>query len=188
VSDLLSRYSPRWLYLEEFMEALPGTNTAEKQEAVLLLIRDRLIVGGSLDETNFRFLTGKPQIEDATWLANLSHADVAWSDSSIRSLAADNSFTSEKWFLIEIASAGLSLFSSRTSAKEPSKAPHRTSPEQARALKAIKEIYGRIPPQDEVSNSVLDHAVNKHLKEKGLESVKKDALMRAAGRRIDKRN
>ena len=45
MSDVLSRYSPRWLYLNEFMDALPGSDIAEK-EAVLLLIRDRLIVGG----------------------------------------------------------------------------------------------------------------------------------------------
>jgi hypothetical protein len=65
----------------------------------------------------------------------------------------------------------------------PAKPRRRTSPEQARALKAIKAIYGRIPPQDEVSNTVLDQAVNKHLKQEDLEAVKKDAIQRAAGRR-----
>jgi len=59
----------------------------------------------------------------------------------------------------------------------------RTPPEQARALKAMKALYGRIPPQDEVSNPVLEQAVNKHLKQEGLREVKKDAIQRAAGRR-----
>jgi hypothetical protein len=62
-------------------------------------------------------------------------------------------------------------------------AARRTPPEQARALKAMKAIYGKIPPQDEVSNPVLEQAVNKHLKQEGLEAVKKDAIQRAAGRR-----
>jgi hypothetical protein len=62
-------------------------------------------------------------------------------------------------------------------------AVRRTPPEQARALKAMKAIYGRIPPQNEVSNPVLEHAVNKYLKQEGLKAVKKDAIQRAAGRR-----
>jgi hypothetical protein len=185
VSDLLSRYSPRWLYLDEFMAALPGTDISEKKEAVLLLIRDRLIVGGSIDETNFRFLAGKPQIKDATWLANLSHADVAWGDSSIR---ADGSSENDAfiqpfgWFLIEIAAAGLTLFRSGKNQKAPT--PHRTSPEQARALKALRALYGeKIPPQEEVANKVLESRANGWLKENDLLPVKPDALQRAAGRR-----
>jgi hypothetical protein len=69
----------------------------------------------------------------------------------------------------------------------PSAAPKairaRTSPEQERALKAILAIYGKIPPQGEVSNPVLEQAVNKHLKQEGLEAVKKDTIQRATGRR-----
>ena len=45
----------------------------------------------------------------------------------------------------------------------------RTSPEQERGKMAMMEIYGKIPPQTEVANKVLDQAVNKHLKQKGLE-------------------
>jgi hypothetical protein len=189
-NSLYESYTPQWLYLTEFMDALGQADEIEKQDAVLLLIRDRLIYDGKIDEKHFRFLTGKPSIADATWLANLSHESVDWEKSCIIAPGADNNvyhalpsdFTPQ-WFMIEIASAGLSLFGARKSAKEPRRA-RRTPPEQARALKAMKAIYGRIPPQDEVSNSVLEQAVNKHLKQKGLEAVKKDAIQRVAGRRI----
>jgi hypothetical protein len=47
----------------------------------------------------------------------------------------------------------------------------------------MNAIYDRIPPQNEVSNPVLEQAVNRYLKQEGLEAVKKDAIQRAAGRR-----
>jgi hypothetical protein len=179
--SLYESYTPRWLYLTEFMDALGQADEFEKQEAVLLLIRDRLIYDGKIDERHFRFLTGKPSIVDAVWLATLSHESVDWQNSGIIAPGADNN-AYPQWFLIEIASAGLSHFGSMKSAKKPRRA--RTSPEQARALKAMKALYGGIPPQDEVSNSVLNQEVNKYLKQEGLEPVKKDAIQRVAGRRI----
>jgi hypothetical protein len=62
--------------------------------------------------------------------------------------------------------------------------PKRTAVEQARALTAIMAVYGRIPPQTEIPNKVLEQAVNQHLKSQGGLPVKADALQRAAGRRI----
>jgi hypothetical protein len=177
---LYESYLPQWLYISEFMDALGQADESEKQDAVLLLIRDRMVFDGKIDEKHFRFLTGKPSIIDALWLANLSHDDVDWENSNIRAPSGD--VLTDRWFLIEIASSALSLFGSRISAKKPRRAS-RTPPEQARALKSIIAIYGRIPPQDEVSNPVLEQAVNKDLKLKNLEPVKKDAIQRAAGRR-----
>jgi hypothetical protein len=180
INSLYDSYTPQWLYLTEFMDALGQADEIEKQDAVLLLIRDRLIYDGKIDEKHFRFLTGKPSIVDALWLGNLSHDDVDWENSNICAPCSDA--VGLQWFLIEIASSGLSLFGSRASAKEARR--RRTPPEQARALKAIKAIYDRIPPQDEVSNPVLEQAVNNYLKQEGLEAVKRDAILRAAGRRI----
>ncbi len=187
--SLSERYVPQWLYLTEFMDALRGTDESEKKDAVLLLIRDRLVFDGKFDEKHFRFLAGKPSIVDASWLADLDHKNVDWRTSCI--IAPGDSFLSTghldpaRPYLIEIATSALSLFGSRTSAGAPR--ARRAMPEQARALKAIMAIYDRIPSQDEVSNSVLEQAVSKHLKEKGLEPVKKDSTLRAAGRRVDRR-
>jgi hypothetical protein len=181
VTDFLAKYTPYWLYLDEFMRALPEASEEEKREAILLLVRDRLIINGKIDETHFRFLGGKPQIDDAGWLAGLSEDDVAWDSSTIRTASIDP-FAAPSWHLIEIATSCLSLFGSQTITTEENK-PKRTPVEQARALTAITAVYGRIPSQTEIPNKVLDQAVNQYLKSKGLPPVKADAIQRAAGRR-----
>jgi hypothetical protein len=184
VTEFLAKYTPYWLYLDEFMRALPEASEEQKREAILLLVRDRLIINGKIDETHFRFLSGKPQIENATWLANLSDDDVAWRDSNIRAATIDP-MVQQSWHLIEIATSCLTLFGrlSTTSGKGPKRASTRTKVEQERAKMAIMAVYGRIPSQTEIPNKVLDKAVNQYLKSEGLPPVKADALQRAAGRR-----
>jgi hypothetical protein len=185
VTDFLAKYTPYWLYLDEFMRALRGASEEEKREAILLLVRDRLIINGKIDETHFRFLGGKPQIDDASWLAGLSEDDVAWDSSSIRTASIDP-FAAPSWHLIEIATSCLTLFGfqkTTTEENKPKRALTRTKAEQERAKTAMMEIYGKIPPQTEVSNKVLGKAVNENLEQKGLKAVKADALQRAAGRR-----
>jgi hypothetical protein len=184
VTDILAKYTPYWLYLDEFMRALPEASEEEKREAILLLVRDRLIINGKIDETHFRFLAGKPQIDDAGWLAGLSEDDVAWDSSTIRTASIDQ-FAAPSWHLIEIATTCLNLFGrlSTTSGKGPRRASTRTKVEQERAKMAIMAVYGRIPSQTEIPNKVLEQAVNQHLKSEGLPTVKADALQRAAGRR-----
>jgi hypothetical protein len=182
-AGLSESYTPRWLYISEFMEALPGSDIAEKEEAVLLLIRDRLIVGGAIDENQFRFLSGKPDIRDATWLANLSHADIAWGDSCIRADATE-SLVQSGWFLIEIAAAGLALFQSGKSQK-PHK-PRRTPPEQIRTRAALTALFGAtVPSRDELTDSDLHKRVNDQIckASKGARPVSKDTVLRTVGRR-----
>jgi hypothetical protein len=183
VNDLIKRYSPQWLYLGEFMDALPGSNIDEKKEAIILLIRDRLIINGAIDETHFRFLGGKPPINVGYWLANFSYDDVSWDESTIRAPAGGVADI-VRWYLIEIAASGLTLFASDKGGKGKKPTRNKASPEQERALKALHAIYGdRIPPQNEVSNKVLEKIVNDRLHADGLQKVKPDALQRAAGRR-----
>jgi hypothetical protein len=187
MSESLSEsYVPQWLYLTEFMGALRGSDESEKKDAILLLIRDRLVFDGKFDEKHFRFLAGKPSIVDASWLADLDHKNVDWQASSIIA-PGDSGLPGDlgppRPYLIEIATSALSLFGSRTSAKASLMRARRFGPETARALKAIKAIYDTIPPQDEVSTPVLDKTVNKYLKQQNLEPVKRDAIQRATGRR-----
>ena len=181
MSDLLKSYPPRWLYLSEFMDSLPGANEDEKKEAVLLLIRDRLIADGRLDETHFRFLSGKPQIEDATWLANLSHDDVAWGDSTIRATSADP-FAQSQWFLIEIATSGLSLF--RASSRAKGSTPHRksrSSPAQDMARAEVIARYGKIPSDAEATTQKIFQEINRGRAEGDV--ISKGTLEWALGRR-----
>jgi hypothetical protein len=58
MNSLIECYQPRWLYLTEFSDALPGADESEKREAIALLVRDRIIVDGHLNEAEFRFLEG----------------------------------------------------------------------------------------------------------------------------------
>src|SRR5258705_6819856 len=125
------------------MDALRGTDESEKEDAVLLLIRDRLVFDGKIDERHFRFLAGKPSIIDASWLASLSDSEIEWEDSGIVAPREPGSFPHTQLFLIEIATSALSLFGS--SASGSTAKAQRTPPEQLRALKAIKEIYSKIP-------------------------------------------
>jgi hypothetical protein len=164
------------------MDALRSADEAEKKDAIVLLIRDRLVVEGGIDEKHFRFLAGKPAIDDATWLVDFSHDDVDWERSTIRAPRADPHFALPEWFLIEIATAGLSLFGSMTAGKPTRK--KRIGPEFARAQGALKKIYGeKIPAMEEVPNKDLEKIVNDRLKLDGLKVVKADAVQRASGRR-----
>jgi hypothetical protein len=186
VNEFIDRYTPRWLYLSEFLDALPGTNADAKKEAVIMLIRDRMIVDGKLDEAHFRFLGGKPQIESAYWLMNLSDRDFSWTDSSFQAPANENdpSGFGVKWFPIEIAASALSLFKSNRGERPAT--PRRHPPEQARALRLIHKIYGgKVPTRAEVTDGDLVQAVNAAV-EPGERPVGKDSILRAAGRRKSK--
>jgi hypothetical protein len=182
MASLIDQYVPRWLYLQEFLDALPGHNLADKQDAVLLLIRDRLIVDAVLDEKHFRFLAGKPSIVDAMWLVNLSHSEVDWEKSAILAHLDPGNFPDTQWFLIEIATAALSLFGSRSTAGT-SKA-RRTPPELTRAKGALEKIFGsEIPGPKEMTGPDLWNTVNRHQEKKGMRLFAKDSVLRAAGRR-----
>ena len=164
------------------MDALGSTDESEMQDAVLLLIRDRLVFDGKIDEKHFRFLTGKPSIVDATWLVNLSHESVDWEKSCIIAPRQPGNFPDTEWFLIELATSCLSLFGSRTSESAPLRA-RRTPQEVTRARGALKELFGdKIPGPDELTNKDLHKIVNDHQQNKELRLIAKDSLMRAAGR------
>jgi hypothetical protein len=168
------------------MDALGSHDESEMQDAILLLIRDRLVFDGKLDEKHFRFLAGKPQIDDATWLAELSHDDVAWGDSSIRAKPADPTALQAQWFLIEIATSALSLFgkASRNSVKTK---PTRASPEQIRTRAALRDLFGdNIPTREEITDGDLLKKVNDYIGNKA-RPISKDTLARTTGRR-NKRN
>jgi hypothetical protein len=183
-ASLSESYTPQWLYLREFMDALGSTDENEMKDAVLLLIRDRLVFDGKIDERHFRFLAGKPQIDDATWLAELAHEDIAWGDSCIRARPADPLALQPQWFLIEIATAALSLFghTSKTKVK-----PTRTPPEQIRASAALRDLFGdSVPTRGEMTDGYLLKMLNDHIGNKG-RPITKDTLARATGRR-NKRN
>jgi hypothetical protein len=179
-AGLSESYTPQWLYLREFMDALGSTDESEMQDAVLLLIRDRLVFDGKIDEKHFRFLAGKPSIVDASWLASLSDSEVKWEDSTIFAPRGPSSFP-DTWFLIEIATSSLSLFGSRTSESAPR--ARRTPPEVTRALGALKELFGdKIPGPDQLTNQDLLKKVNDHQGKRDQRLSAKDSLMRAAGR------
>jgi len=185
-AGLSESYTPQWLYLQEFMDALGSHDESEMQDAILLLIRDRLVFDGKLDEKHFRFLAGKPSIVDASWLANLSNSQIKWEDSAILAAREPDAFPDTQWFLIEIATSCLSLFGSRTS--KNAVRPRRTPPEQTRALGALKEIFGdNIPGSDQLTNQDLLKKVNDHQRKQGQRPSAKDSLMRAAGRYQAKR-
>ena len=78
MNSLIECYQPRWLYLKEFSDALPGEDESEKREAIALLVRDRLIVDGRLNEQEFRFLEGKPGLRTFAWVERLTADDFQW--------------------------------------------------------------------------------------------------------------
>jgi hypothetical protein len=186
-AGLSESYTPQWLYLREFMDALGSTDESEMQDAVLLLIRDRLVYDGKIDEKHFRFLAGKPSIVDASWLANLSDSEVKWEDSTILAPREPGSFPDAQWFLIEIATSSLSLFGSRTSKNAPR--ARRTPPEVTRAEGALRKLYGdKIPGSDEMTGPDLLNALNEFQKtQPNKREFKKDSVMRASGRAGSKR-
>ena len=169
------------------MDALGRADESEMQDAILLLIRDRLVFDGKIDEKHFRFLAGKPSIVDASWLANLSDSEVKWEDSTILAPREPGSFPDTQWVLIEIATSSLSLFGSRTSESAPR--AQRTPPEVTRAKGALRKLYGdKIPGSDEMTGQDLLKALNEFQKtQPNKREFKKDSVMRASGRAGSKR-
>jgi hypothetical protein len=144
MSAVLSEsYIPQWLYVREFMDALGSADEYERRDAVVLLIRDRLVFDGKIDEKHFRFLAGKPSIVDASWLANLSESEINWEDSTIRAPREPDGFSMPDWFLIEIATSALSLFRSRTleSAPQARRTPQWKTPAPGMIRAKIHEVY-----------------------------------------------
>jgi hypothetical protein len=114
MSGLVDCYLPKWLYLQEFMDALPGNDDADKHIAIALLVRDRIIVDGHLNEAEFRFLEGKPDLRTSAWVARLTADDFWWSTSQMLA-GVDTSKPGSRvsdsvGLLIEIASTALDHF------------------------------------------------------------------------------
>jgi hypothetical protein len=87
MNPLIERYRPRWLYLHEFAGALgqaaPHATDIEIADAIALLVRDRLIDDGKLNDREFRFLEGKPDLRTTAWLNLLEAGDFNWSESQM---------------------------------------------------------------------------------------------------------
>ncbi len=116
MNSLVERYQPRWLYLHEFALALapPDTDEADIKDAVALLIRDRLIVDGRLNEAEFRFLEGQPDLRTTAWVNKLTSDDFNWALSEMLAgvdTSKPRSRISDTFgLLIEIASSALNYF------------------------------------------------------------------------------
>jgi len=114
MNSLVDCYRPKWLYLQEFMDALPGNDDADKRLAIALLVRDRIIVDGCLNEAEFRFLEGKPDLRTSAWVARLTPDDFGWKTSQMLA-GVDTSKPGSRvsdsvGLLIEIASTALDHF------------------------------------------------------------------------------
>jgi hypothetical protein len=192
-TSLIDRYQPRWLYLDEFAASLPGDDIADKREAILLLIRDRLIVDGGLNERQFRFLGDKPDALEASWLAGIELDALDWQQSWLLapSVVHENETlpfaASRQWLLIEIAAECLQLFGAPISVAT-GKRKRKTPVKEKRAEQAIQAIFkGKIPTVIEVTNPELNERVNKWLKDNTIGPVSLDSVLRAAGRRSKSR-
>lgn len=198
MTDLSDSYSPQWLYLDEFARALrpeveltddystfeptPDTeDAAEVKAAIALLVRDRIITNGKLNEAEFRFLEGKPDLSTTFWVNQLTPEDFSWRHSHLIA-GVDNTKHKGRLhdhigLLIEIAASALQYFG------EPAAKPRRNSPEQTRALTVLREIYGdTFPTRGKVTDKDLVRAVNAKL-DKSERALEKDTVLRAAGRR-----
>jgi hypothetical protein len=114
VNALIDRYLPRWLYLHEFALSLPSDDEADLKAAIALLVRDRLIVDGHLNEIEFRFLEGKPDLRTTAWVNKLSTEDFNWATSAMLA-GVDTSkpgarVSDSVGILIEIAASALEHF------------------------------------------------------------------------------
>jgi hypothetical protein len=114
VNALIDRYLPRWLYLHEFALSLPSDDEADLKDAIALLVRDRLIVDGHLNENEFRFLEGKPDLRTTAWVNKLSTEDFNWATSEMLA-GVDTSkpgarVSDSVGILIEIAASALEHF------------------------------------------------------------------------------
>lgn len=154
--SLSESYSPRWLYLHEFALALalPGTDEDELKDAIALLIRDRLIVDGRLNEAEFRFLEGRPDLRTTAWVNTLTSDDFNW---TLSQMIAGVDTTKPKGrlhdhigLLIEIAASTLRYFG------EPAKEPRRKPGPRSKvdwetvfdALKIECTDRGGVPSED----------------------------------------
>jgi hypothetical protein len=187
MSALLDAYSPWWLYLHEFALALeqPGTDEEDLKEAIALLVRDRLIIDGRLNEADFRFLEGRPDLQSMAWVNSLTVMDFAWAHSQII-VPIDS--TKSKWerqnltrLLIEIAASAVSLFHPPEgfARKEPRRV--RVAPEQNKARDAVIAHYGKIPSPTEASTQQIFNKINVGRAETDV--IKKGTIEHALGRR-----
>jgi hypothetical protein len=172
VSSLLDQYQPRWLYLHEFGEALPSADEGELKEAIALLVRDRLVVDGKLNEHEFRFLEGKPDLRTAAWINNLRAEDFNWADSQllagVDTSKAGTRVSDHVGLLIEIAADCLDYFA--PSGKEhPRQGLRLPSPNDAKIRDEVRATYdeaersGSKPP----NTAELGKLVSNSLKTKG---------------------
>ena len=188
MSALVYAYSPRWLYLDEFAIALeqPGCEENDLKEAIALLVRDRLIVDdGRLNESDFRFLEGRPDLRSMAWVNNIEARDFAWAHSQI---IAPLDSTKRKWeannhtrLLIEISASALDLFRLPDGAvrKEPRR--KKTSYEQDRIRDAVIATYGKIPSPREASTQAIFKKINVGRADPDV--FKKGTIEHALGRR-----
>jgi hypothetical protein len=117
VSSLVDRYLPRWLYLHEFALSLPSDDEADLKDAIALLIRDRLMVDGHLNEIEFRFLEGKPDLRTTAWINKLSTSDFNWATSEmlagVDTTKPGARVSDSVGILIEIAASAVEHFEDR---------------------------------------------------------------------------
>lgn len=189
MSDLLSRYVPRWLYLHEFALSLENDDEDELKEAIALLVRDRLIVDGSLNEREFRFLEGKPDLRTTAWINKLSANDFNFATSEliagVDTTRAGSRVSDAVGILIEIAASALVYFGE---APEAARRSPQDGPELRRAKAVLKKLYGdRIPSAEHLTDGDLHKAVNQ-AREKDMREMSKTTILRAASRRNDQRS
>jgi len=196
MTDISDSYSPQWLYLEEFARALkpdvrltddyftfeptPDTDdVAELKAAIALLVRDRIITNGKLNEAEFRFLEGKPDLTTTAWVNQLSAEDFNWRQSQ---LIAGVDTTKPKGrlhdhigLLIEIAASALQYFG------KPTDTARRTPPEQKRTAGLIEKLFSDgIPP--ELGPADILKRLNDHIGARG-RPITKDTLRRVLKRK-----
>jgi hypothetical protein len=190
-TSLTDRYQPRWLYLDEFAVSLPGADISDKREAILLLIRDRLIVDGGLNERQFRFLGAKPDISEASWLAGIEVDALDWQQSWLLapSVVHENEnlllADSRQWLLVEIAAECLQLFGAPIRVAT-GKRKKKTPVQRQAAKEALSNLYpSGVPSTSEVPNKDLVRQVTEYWKRQSpdRQSVSPDSILRAAGRR-----
>ncbi|MGY4358645.1 hypothetical protein ACVWZR_007769 [Bradyrhizobium sp. i1.3.1] len=196
MTDLSDSYSPQWLYLDEFARALrpdveltddystfeptPDTEeAAEVKAAIALLVRDRIIANGKLNEAEFRFLEGKPDLTTTAWVNQLAADDFNWRQSH---LIAGVDTTKPKGrlhdhigLLIEIAASALQYFGKQADTAR------RTPPEQTRTAGLIEKLFSEgIPP--ELGPADILKRLNDHIGTKG-RLISKDTLRRVLDKR-----
>jgi hypothetical protein len=180
----IDRYQPRWLYLHEFCLSLGGDEADEDalKDAIALLVRDRLIVDGKLNEHEFRFLEGKPDLRTSAWINDLCVDDFNWATSEILA-GVDTTEPRTRpsdtiGILIEIASCAVRYFG------EPASEPRRDrdGPQVIRAKVLLEKVFGCVePPRSQTTDSMLVKKVTDAIPT-GDQPISRDSILRAAGR------